>query len=159
MSIENTGAYSPDTIYGQLTTPFLDKQFSLNSHTPYDKTEETKQAFSQADFLKNVNNAKFQASDDIRELKAMELNEQLKMDIGVVVEVSEFPPKPSSVSSFQASTLRDGDNLVYQALKGGYSADKAIIVGKAHSAYSKIINQEKFINPVNNLQEKNYRVR
>ena len=159
MNTEITGAYSPDTIYGQLTTPFLDKQFSINAHTPYDKTEDTKQSFSQTDFLKKVNNAKFQVSDDIREMKGMKLNEELKKDIGVVAEISEFPPKPSSVSSFQASTLLDGDNLVYQALRNGYPADRAIVIGKAHNAYANIINQEKFVNPINNLINKNHQVK
>ena len=40
MSTEAIGAYSPDTVYGQLTSPFTPQKIKINAHTPYDKVDE-----------------------------------------------------------------------------------------------------------------------
>ena len=53
MSIDISGPYSPDTIYGQLTMPFAEKPVHINSHTPYDE-DEAQTEFTQADFQKNL---------------------------------------------------------------------------------------------------------
>ena len=155
MSIENIGAYSPDIVYGQLTTPFLDKQFTLNAHTPYDKVDDAKKTFSQSDFSINMGTTKWQVIEDIRDMKANPFKDQ--QSHATENETPEFPPK--SISSFQVSTLNNDSELVYKALKGGYTAKQAIAVGKAHSAYFKIINQDKNLNPVDSLNGHSYQVR
>lgn len=139
MTIENVGAYSPDTVYGQLTMPFINKPVTINAHTPFDKEEENIQtSFSQADFQKNIHNAKWNSVEKIRNIEAYEVDENLKIDIGLV-EMSEFPPE-SPVPGFQASTLLEGSGLVYEALRNGYPADKAIVFGKAQQAYAQVAN-------------------
>ena len=39
MSTESIAPYSPNTVYGQLTSPFTPKQITINAHTPYDKVD------------------------------------------------------------------------------------------------------------------------
>ena len=145
MSIENIGAYSPDIVYGQLTTPFLDKQISINAHTPFDKEKEVQQAFSKADFEKNISGKSFPTFE---EMTTFQTQEQFT---GVKNELFEFPPKMPEVSSFQASKTNESSGWVYEAIKNGYSPSKAITVGKAQSAYAKILNQEKSLNFVADL--------
>ena len=156
MNTENVGAYSPDIIYGQLTMPFINKPVKINSHTPYDKVENTQQSFSQADFQKNVNNNKWKTIEDIRDIKSMELNEQLSFDFSVTEKKDNAS---DAVSAFQSSTLKDGTGIVYEALKNGYSSDKAIIAGKAYKTYSQMMEYEKNNTPVNSLINRNFQVK
>jgi len=135
MSIETVGAYSPDTIYGQLTMPFAEKPVHINSHTPYDKDVEEQTEFSQADFQKNLQARVRIASKDIRDVASMEMVDNLTIDIGLV-KMIDFPPE-SNVGTFQASNLLDGKGVVYEALRNGYSPDRAIVTGSAYKAYSK----------------------
>ena len=135
MSIETVGAYSPDTVYGQLTMPFKHKPVHINSHTPYDEDAEQTE-FTQADFQKNLQSRMRIESKAIRDVASMDMVDSLTVDIGLA-PMSEFPPKPTTVGTFQASNLLDGKGVVYNALQNGYAADRAIVTGNAYKAYSK----------------------
>ena len=152
MSIEATGAYSPDTIYGQLTMPFLDKPVHINSHTPdeeYGDVVLTKNKFynNMSDLAVNI--------EDIRNLTGLKLDDSLKVDIGIKV-AEEFPPKPN-VEVFQSSTYNDGSGVVFDALRNGYTAGSAIKINKAFNAYQNSMN---FLNgnPIQSLSERTYQV-
>ena len=150
MSIENIGAYSPDTVYGQLTTPFLDKKIQINAHTPFDQDEEVKQTFSKNDFEKNISEKVFPTFEE------MTTFEEEKQVFGVPSEQLEFPPKMPSISTFQASNTKTSSEWVNAALKNGYSANKAVLIGKAYSTYSKVVSQEKTPDLVTGLVNQNY---
>lgn len=136
MSIETVGAYSPDTVYGQLTMPFKEKPVHINSHTPYDKDVEEQTNFTQADFQKNIQARVRIESKSIRDVASMEMVDSLTIDIGLA-KMQDFPPKPTSIGTFQASNLLDGTGVVYNALQNGYTADRAIVTGNAYKSYSK----------------------
>lgn len=135
MSIESIGAYSPSTIYGELTRPFLgtnEKPVVINSHTELDE-EEGETVLTKNSFYNNQ--SKMQVSiEDIREMKGLELNEGIVTKVGPEV-VQEFPPK-DELPSFQLSTFQNGSGVVFEALKNGYTATNAVVVGKAHEAYA-----------------------
>ena len=63
--------------------------------------------------------------------------------------MEDFPPK-GGVEAFQASHLLDGSGVVFDAMKNGYAADKAIVFGKAQKAYA-YANANEFANSVNNM--------
>ena len=159
MNIENAGTDSTKLSFGQsLAMPFLDRNININAHVE-GEVNEMQSSYSMADFKHNVNDKKWQVAEDVRDVKAMEMNEELSREVDVIAEFSADVQQNSNVAYFQSSTLKDGSGLVYEALRNGYSADKAIVVGKAQDAYSKLINQEKTTEPVNNLINKNHRVK
>ena len=152
MSIESVGAYSPDTIYGQLTMPFTIKPVQINAHTPLDE-EETETVITRNKFYNNL--PQMQVSiDEIRDMKALELDESLKTDIGIKL-AQEFPPKPT-VGVFQSSAYLDESGVVFNALQNGYPADRAIVIGKANSSYKNAMNFGS--KPVEALQSRSFTI-
>ncbi len=129
MSTEAIGAYSPDTVYGQLTSPFTPQKIKINAHTPYDKVDENESKVFSRDYFKGKPQAKM----------IYELPEN---------ENKDFPPKFDNgddkdkeensieVASFQASVASSKD-IVQNSLKHGYTAEQAVAVTKAQDAYKK----------------------
>ena len=117
MSIESVGAYSPDTIYGQLTMPFKNKPVHINAHTPLD-AENGNTVLTRNSFYNNQSEGKV-SIEDIRNIKSLELDDSLKVDIGIKV-AKDFPPEPN-VGVFQQSTYTKGNGVVFDALKNGYT--------------------------------------
>jgi len=135
MSIESVGAYSPDTIYGQLTMPFTNKPVHINAHTPDEEYGDA--VYTRDKFYNNLSDMQV-SIEDIADIKSLELDDRLKIDIGIK-EFQEFPPKPN-VNVFQSSTYLEGQGVVYKALQNGYPADRAIVIGKASSVYKNAMN-------------------
>ena len=152
MSIESVGAYSPDTIYGQLTMPFKNKPVHINAHTPLD-AESGNTVFTRKSFYNNQSEGKV-SIEDIRNIKSLELDESLKVDIGIKV-AKEFPPEPG-VGVFQQSTYTKGNGVVFDALKNGYTGSEAITIGNAHKAYKNATSLG--ANPVQTLLNTNFAV-
>lgn len=152
MSIESVGAYSPNTVYGQLTMPFKDKPVHINAHTPLDpengNTILTKKSFynNQSEGLVSI--------EDIRDIQTLQLDDSLKVDIGIKM-LEDFPPKPN-VEVFQSSTYSGGSGVVFDALKNGYTGSEAINFGNAHNAYRNAMTFGN--NPVKSLLSLNYTV-
>lgn len=130
MSIEQIGAYSPDTVYGQLTMPFLDKPVHINAHTPLD--EEGDVVLNRGSFYNNLTQGKVSV-EEIRAMGSLELDDSLKVDIGIKV-AKDFPPEPN-VEVFQASAYTKGSGVVNEALKLGYTGMEALKFGNAYNSY------------------------
>ena len=152
MSIDISGPYSPDTIYGQLTMPFVDKPVHINAHTPLDE-ESGKTVLTKNSFYNNLSDSKV-SIEEIRDMDALELDESLKTDIGIKV-AAKFPPE-NALPAFQSSSYLEGSGVVYSALQNGYPADRAIVIGHAFHAYQNSIKAD--VNPVQNLLSRNYQV-
>lgn len=135
MSIESVGAYSPDTVYGQLTMPFTNKPVHINAHTPDEEYGDT--LYTRNKFYNNLPDMMV-SIEDIADIKSLELDDSLKVDIGIKV-AKEFPPKPT-VGVFQSSFYLEGSGVVNKALQNGYPADRAIVIGKANSSYRNAMN-------------------
>ena len=133
MEVTNTqGAYSPDIVYGQLTSPFQPPAVHINAHTPYDKDEDNS-AVTLKDFRGNVSSFKYAKEDDEAYSFGIETNfKPNSVDFGQ--EKPEFPPK--SVKSFSASEVPSNKDIVQGAIKNGYSYDQALLVAKTQKAYS-----------------------
>ena len=58
MSTEAIGTYSPDTVYGQLTSPFTPQKIKINAHTPYDKVDENESKVFSREYFKGKPQAK-----------------------------------------------------------------------------------------------------
>ena len=152
MSIESVGAYSPDTIYGQLTMPFKNKPVHINAHTPLD-AENGNTVLTRNSFYNNQSEGKV-SIEDIRNIKSLELDDSLKVDIGIKV-AKDFPPEPG-VGVFQQSTYTKGNGVVFDALKNGYTGSVAITIGNAYKAYKSAVSLG--VNPVQTLLNTNFAV-
>jgi hypothetical protein len=156
MSIESIGVYSPNTIYGELTRPFVgenEKPVIINSHTEFD--EEAVETVLTKDSFYN-NQSKMQVSiEDIREMKGLELNEGIVSKVGPEV-VQDFSSK-NEVPAFQLSTFKNGTGVVFEALKNGYTANNAVVFGKAHEAYANALKLD-FTDTVKSLVGTNFKV-
>ena len=54
-----SGAYSPKTVYGQLTSPFIPKQLIINAHNPIlDAEDSESKALTLKDFVGKKTTAK-----------------------------------------------------------------------------------------------------
>ena len=156
MSIESIGVYSPDTIYGQLTRPFQgkgEKPVAINSHTEFDEDGASETVLTRNSFYNNQ--SKMQVSiDEIREMKGLELDDIVTK---VGPEFSENLLPENVIPAFQLSTYKTGSGVVYEALQNGYTANRAIVVGKAHSAYQNAATRNNE-NAVKNLIDTNFKV-
>lgn len=150
MSIEELSPYSPDTVYGQLTSPFTPKKVTINAHTPYDKASESNDStgvYSRASFERNNQTRSLYGSisaDSAYDSDMAKLGEELAAET-----VS------ANVSNFSSSELSSSD-IVRNSLKNGYDTDEAIVIQYANSAYQK----SAFLtsNPVGVLSSCSYRV-
>ena len=157
MSIESIGVYSPNTIYGQLTRPFqgeFEKPVAINSHTPFDENGEDETVLTKDSFYNNLSSMRV-AIDEIREMKGIELDESIKTKIGPEVKTDFL--SQNVIPAFQLSTFNTGTGVVYEALQNGYTANQAIVIGKAHNAYQNAAthNQQDI---VQNLLSANFKV-
>ena len=153
MSTEAIGAYSPDTVYGQLTSPFTPQKIKINAHTPYDKVDE--------------NESKAYSRDSFKAKPQAKMIYELPDDKGL--EKKEFPPKFNNgsdenkdaeettidVASFQASKVSSKD-IVTNSLKHGYTPEQAVAVTKAQEAYKNSAIMTK--NPTGVLSTRSYKV-
>ncbi len=132
MSTEAVSAYSPDVVYGQLTSPFTPKQITINAHTPYDKVE--------GDGAKVYSRTHFKGKPQAKMIYELPEKENR-------FDASKYIPKKDSdsetnttnqveVSAFQASSVSSKD-IVQNSLKRGYSTTEAVAVTKAQNAYKK----------------------
>lgn len=152
MSIESVGAYSKDTIYGQLTMPFTDKPVHINAHTPLDE-EAGDVVLTRNSFYNNRSEGQVSIKD-IRDMKSLELDDSLVVDIGIK-KYEGFPPK-SDVETFQQSSYINGTGVVFSALKSGYTGSEAITIGNAYRAYKTAASLGN--NPVQTLINTNFAV-
>ncbi len=135
MSIEAVGPYSPDTVYGHLTMPFLNKPVHINAHTDLDAPLGD-EVLTKSKFYNNQSQGQV-SIEDIRDMKSLELDASLKVDIGIK-QLQDFPPK-ANVQVFQASTYSNNSGVVFNALKNGYTGTEAINMGKAFNSYNNSI--------------------
>ena len=164
MTVEATGAYSRDVVYGQLTYPFTPKQTKINAHTPYDKESVSNDTATNSAAMRTAiegNNitSKLQTQKDFDNIKKLNPSQFLvtktNEDKDENEEKKEFPPK-SLVGTFTASSLSSYD-IVSNSLKKGYSAKEAIIISKAHDAYKNSAIGTK--NAVKSLSTRSYRIK
>lgn len=124
MSTENLAPYSPTTVYGQLTSPFTPKTVTINSHTPFDKFDETgSEAFSR-EFFKGRPQTKIIYT----ELSNNYLYEIEKED-------TEFYNN-SDISKFSASEYSK-DSYLNGMLTKDYSPKETAAMKKVNEAYKK----------------------
>lgn len=158
MSTEAIGAYSPDTVYGQLTSPFTPQKIKINAHTPYDKVDENKSKVFSREHFKGKPQAKM----------IYELPEDKN---SVNIANKEFPPKYNGnkvennkdteekttidVTTFQASKASSKD-IVQNSLKHGYTPEQAVAINKAQEAYKKSAILTK--DPAATLSTRSYKV-
>ncbi len=152
MSIESVGAYSKDTIYGQLTMPFTNKPVHINAHTPLDE-ENGNTVLTKKSFYNNQSEGQVSIKE-IRDMKSLELDDSLKVDIGIK-QLQDFPPKPN-VEVFQQTAYTKGTGVVFSALKNGYTGSEAITIGNAYNAYRNAASLGN--NPVQTLLNTNFAV-
>lgn len=148
MDTEAIGAYSPTTVYGQLTSPFTPQKVSINSHTPYDKVDENSEskAVSREDFHKHKP-AKLKF-----ELPEQEEDKQQKQQIsGSETETKDYS---KDITPFSISSATSSD-IINNSLKHGYTATEALAIKDAHKAYTETIESKDF---VKNLSTRTYKV-
>lgn len=153
MSIEATGGYSPDKVYGNLTYPFTPKNISIKAHTPLDSEDTETKAVSYNDFRKNskVKSKLYNHKDDDYTvgIKTPSVGTTLSDFKNEEVDLS------SSVSGFSASAYSAKD-IVGGAIKRGYSAQQAVIVYRAQKAYETSAGVTK--DPIKALSMRSYSV-
>lgn len=137
MSIENLAPYSPTTVYGQLTSPFTPKQITINAHTPYDKSEETKEkseVFNRAFFeekpqAKNI----YSNISEIESLYPEDFPPKFSNKDDKTQETQKASPE---LSSFSISSFSD-DKILKGSLSSGYSVNESIVIKNAYNAYQR----------------------
>ena len=150
MDLQAVGAYSPDVVYGQLSSPFEPKQFHINAHTPYDKVDETEnKAVSRESFLQyNKTKMKVKIGDD-NDRYGLKYPPEKKED-------SEETTTKNDINYFSYSTTKKSKDIVSKSLKNGYSVEQAITMAKAEKAYKNGVMQTN--NAVKSLSQCSYKV-
>lgn len=145
MNTEAIGAYSQTSVYGQLTSPFTPKIVNINSHTPYDKVEES-------------NESKAVSRDDFHKYKPAKLKfelpekeEDTQQTANTNTEKKDFS---KDITPFSMSSATSSD-IVNNSLKRGYTATEAIAIKDAHKAYTETLESRDF---AKNLSTRNYKV-
>ena len=126
MSIESVGAYSPDTVYGQLTSPFLKKMVHINAHPSAVAAEQTSRTVSLNNFIPTKANARV----DVEKITSAGAARTQEINEGT------FPPDPSDTDETSKLTHFSSSEIVGGALKKGYSAQQAIVISNASQAYA-----------------------
>lgn len=126
MNVEQAAGYSPDKIYGQLTSPFLNKMVHINAHPSAEQADDSAATVSLSNFIPTKASARVNVSEitSIGSAKAQEINE------------GSFPPDPSDTTSSHRLTDFSSSNIVSGALKKGYSAKEAIVISNAAKSYA-----------------------
>ena len=152
MDMESIGAYSPTTVYGQLSSPFIPKNITLNAHTPYDK-EEDAEAVSLGNYLESRPNIKLVSGAMPKEITGVGYTKNgYKLQTDDKQDEDKFPPEPG-VSGFSASKLSSKD-IVSGAIKKGYTAEQAATITKAKKAYENSYLSTR--NPIKTLSTRSY---
>ena len=176
MDIQSVGPYSPNTVYGEFTSPFTPKTVTMNVTTSYDEQveEEEKAArnISTDDkyyieeeevFSKNYFSGKPIPKNKYGDMISNPLdNNNLNVntnnnDINKSEEKnginSTEKNNTQEIQTFSSSKL-ESDSIVKRALRNGYSNDEAVVINKAREAYKKngIITKD----PVNALNTCSY---
>lgn len=115
MDTEAVTPYSPTTVYGQLSSPFLVKSVSINAHTSDEAVVDDVQTFSRDYFTDGSARFKYAASYSPSSIASIQ--------------------NAGGIHSFSASS-GSGD-IVKTALNSGYSANEAITISNAKAAYSR----------------------
>ena len=140
MSIESLAPYSPDTVYGHLTSPFKPSKITINAHTSLDNTEniDESEVYSRAYFK-----SKPQA-------QVVDM-EQGSYEVGLNTESTP----QAEVTNFSASKI-SSNSILRDSLKQGYSTEEAVVMQNAYNAYSRssVITS----NPVSSLSSCSYKV-
>lgn len=140
MSIESLAPYSPDTVYGHLTSPFKPSKITINAHTPYDNETniDESEVYSRAYFK-----SKPQA-------QVVDM-EQGSYEVGLNTESTP----QAKVTNFSASKI-SSNSILRDSLKQGYSTEEAVVMQNAYNAYSRssVITS----NPVSSLSSCSYEV-
>ena len=134
---ESIGPYSPTTVYGQLTSPFTPKLVSINSHTPFDKTNEEESKVFSRDYFEGRPTARMKYS--LPETAPVEIQkyppEQQKVN-NSGSETQQVEKPQTELAAFSMSATSSSD-IVKSSLKQGYSTEQAVVISKAQSAYQK----------------------
>ena len=151
MDMDVTGAYSPTVVYGQLTSPFVPKNISMNAHTPYDK-EEDEAKVSLGNYLESRPSLKLKDKVIHKNYTGVGYSKKGYELLNYEEKEDKFPPD-LGVSGFSASNLSSKD-IVSGAIKKGYTAEQAATISKAKKAYenSYLITR----NPVKTLSTRTY---
>ena len=140
MSIESLAPYSPDTVYGHLTSPFKPSKITINAHTSLDNTEniDESEVYSRAYFK-----SKPQA-------QVVDM-EQGSYEVGLNTESTP----QAEITNFSASKI-SSNSILRDSLKQGYSTEEAVVMQNAYNAYSRssVITS----NPVSSLSSCSYEV-
>ena len=134
METEAVQPYSPTTIYGQLSSPFIEKGISINAHTDDEAVVDDVETFSRDYFTDGSARFKYAASYSPASIGSIQSS--------------------NGVHSFSASS-NSGD-IVKNALNSGYTADEAIVISNAKAAYSRSAVGTR--NPVGSIRACNYKV-
>jgi len=126
MSIESTGGYSPDKVYGQLTSPFINKMVHINAHPSSEVSEDSTKVVSLKNFIPTKRTARVNVEDitSTGAAKAKEINE------------GSFPPDPSDEDSATKLTNFSSKKIVDGALQQGYSYKEALVMKDAAKSYA-----------------------
>ncbi len=153
---ESIGPYSPTTIYGQLTSPFTPKLVSINSHTPFDKTNEEESKVFSRDYFEGrpVARMKYSLPETApAEITKYQPEQQNSNNTNNDTKQSEKPQTELTAFSMSATSSSD---IVKSSLKQGYSTEQAVVISKAQSAYQRSATLTK--DPVGVLGSCNYMV-
>lgn len=134
METQAVTPYSPTTVYGQLSSPFIVKSVSINAHTANEAVVEDVGTFSRDYFTEGSARFKYAASYSPSSIASIQ--------------------SENGIHSFSASS-GSGD-IVKTALNSGYSANEAITVSNAKAAYSRSAVATR--NPVSALRGCKYNI-
>ena len=156
METERIAAYSPNTIYGQLSSPFTPKQIHINAHTEFDK-DPAKETFSRSDFSSKTPT---KIKVDYSSLEKPDVSKYQKKSEEKVVgfkndQNNSEKTQTQNVNSFTASSLSNKD-IVNNSLKKGYSVEQVAVVLRAKDAYNNSSTLTK--NPIKTLSTRVYNV-
>lgn len=151
MSIEGLSPYSPTTVYGQLTSPFIHKAITINSHTPFDDVDNEHEASSDV-YSREYFDGKPQARSVYGRVSADSAYER---DLAKISEEITSEKVSLDVSSFSSSELSSTD-IVKSSLKKGYDTKEAIVIQNANYAYRRSAFLTR--NPIGVLSTRSYRV-
>lgn len=126
MSIEVSGAYSPDKVYGNLTSPFLNKMVHINAHPSSEQKDEDDAAVVS---LSNFRPDKASARVDVNKIAAIGTSKAKEINEG------SFPPDPAEDDGKVQLADVSSKKIVNGALQRGYSAQESIVIKHAVNAY------------------------
>ena len=137
---ESIGAYSPTTVYGQLTSPFSLKIVSINSHTPFDKVNQDESKVFSRDYFEGKPIAKMKYSlpeTPTKEINTYQQEKNINTDSSNKEQKKDTENTPIEVAGFSMSLASSSSDIVQSSLKQGYSTEQAVVISKAQSSYER----------------------